>query len=155
MQYPTRESDVVFAKALIAMAKGKSISMNMTKLQKLLYIAYGVMLASGQGRLLKGRAHAWPYGPVFPRIREELLGVNFDRVGENREDSELPSEVRSLFEAVLDKFGGFSASSLSNWSHKEESPWWRVISLEQCAWNTVIPDEYIEMYFKENILKSV
>ncbi|WP_297194823.1 type II toxin-antitoxin system antitoxin SocA domain-containing protein [uncultured Porphyromonas sp.] len=153
MVYPSRESDIILAKALIEMAGKMSIEMNMTKVQKLLYIAYGAMLAREGKKLLKGRPHAWPYGPVFPLIREALMDEDFTKIAGGTYSEELDDDVKSLFEAVLKTFGGYSATSLSEWSHREGSPWWKVVERDGRTWNTVIPDEYIVPYFVKSVLK--
>lgn len=41
---------------------------NNTKIQKLLYVAYGVMLAWQNERICDEYPRAWPYGPVFPKV---------------------------------------------------------------------------------------
>ena len=46
--------------------KRREIEYNNTKIQKLLYCSYGVMLAWKDERICEEYPRLWPYGPVFP-----------------------------------------------------------------------------------------
>ena len=59
---------------IIKRCKQKGIYVNITKLQKLLYCCYGVVLAKFGVRLTDERPEAWQYGPVFP---ETLRSIQF------------------------------------------------------------------------------
>lgn len=56
-------------------------------------------------------------------------------------------------ESVLNAFGNFSAISLSNWTHRENSAWSKA-EKESDYWGNEIPDEYIREEFKR-VVKNV
>jgi len=64
---------VTAANYLRAYAYDKGVNLNVTQVQKLLFLAYGIGLAKFKTKLVGEEPKAWPYGPVFPRARK-----NFD-----------------------------------------------------------------------------
>ncbi len=147
-------SSVKIAKYIVATANANSISINMTKVQKLLYIAYGIFLAVKGYRLTNEHPQAWPYGPVFPTTRNKLLKQDLYSI--DFQDSEISAlnkdcELKELIKLVFDSFGGWSASQLTEWSHTDGSPWQRTVSAENFTWGAEIPDNYIKPYFSSII----
>jgi uncharacterized phage-associated protein len=141
---------ILAAKYLMAIACSKGQCLNATKVQKLLYISYGIALANYNHRIVSESPQAWPFGPVFPRTQQR---INYDTLY-NTTDSEFDEirsdkEITSLFSDVIDKYSGFSASKLSAWSHLNGSPWYRTTLQENFKWSTQIPDEYIREYFQD------
>ena len=126
--YRYKSTDV--ALHLAAVANERRVSINMTKIQKLLYITYGVFLRVHRERLLNEHPQAWPYGPVFPATRNRLL-------------------KRDLYSIafVFSSFGGWNAGQLSEWSHRQGSPWEETTSREGFVWGGVISDDLIYDYF--------
>lgn len=143
---------VTMAKAMVAYANANGYSITMTKLQKLLYIAYGVYLATGKGRLVDEHPQAWPYGPVFPHTREQLLN-KLSECESSKEIDENPV-VSSLIDAVYKAYGNYSASTLSQWSHKKDSPWDETIKGDDCNLGNEIPDYLIKDYFSRLLGKK-
>jgi uncharacterized phage-associated protein len=149
------KSDVV-AKFIVATANERHLTINMTKVQKLLYIAYGIYLAVRDERLTNEHPQAWPYGPVFPTTRNRLLDV--DLYGITKENEVLQEinrdeDVNALIGLVFNTFGDWSALKLTNWSHGDGTPWQRLVSSKDFSWGTQIPDDYIKSYFK-SILRN-
>ena len=108
---------------IVARANDARYGINMTKLQKLLYITYGAYFAiyPEDGRLLNEHPQAWPFGPVFPTTRNKLLKKNFDEITlKNPVAEELHKDevIRDLVTFVFKKFGTWDASQLTKWSHK-------------------------------------
>lgn len=142
---------------IVASANERHLAINMTKLQKLLYIAYGTYLAIIGRRLTDEHPQAWPYGPVFPTTRSRLLKKDLSCI-----DFSLPilnkikedEEMKSLINLVLNGFGNKSATTLTVWSHQSGSPWDRIASQEDFTWGAVIPDEYIKEYFSAIIIRK-
>ena len=144
-------NSVEIARYIIAIANDKGIPINMTKVQKLLYAAYGVFLAVTGERFLNEHPQAWPYGPVFPTTRNKLLNVNFyeidlrsDEFSKFRDDQILNSLLQSVFES----FGRWTAGQLTAWSHQDGSPWEHTVEQDDFAWGNTIPDDLIKGYFK-------
>lgn len=150
--YKYRSTEV--AKLIIATANEKKLSINMTKTQKLLYIAYGIHLAVRDVRLTDEHPQAWPYGPVFPTTRKRLLKEDLYSI--TKDDAELreisqDEDMTALVELVFKHFGMWSAQTLTIWSHKDGSPWQRTVSSEGFDWGEQIPDSYIKPYFQRMI----
>lgn len=147
----------IVATYVAALANERRVSVNMTKIQKLLYIAYGIYLAVKNSRLTNEHPQAWPYGPVFPTTRNKLQKK--DLLDINLEDSLLDEikndeEINSLMELVFSNFGTMTAVSLSEWSHQEGSPWYYTVHAEKFKWGDTIPDDLIKDYFNKIITRK-
>jgi len=150
-------NSVEFAKYIAAFWNDRKADINMTKIQKLLYIAYGTWLAVSGDRLVKEHPQAWPHGPVFPTTRNKLLkedfnAINYDSIADEKLKND--TDIKILMEVVFKKFGTWTAYTLSNWSHKEGSPWEYVVSQPNFKWGEVIPDDRIKSYFKKIVVKN-
>ena len=150
-------NSVDVAWAIIAYANSNKYYINMTKLQKLLYITYGTYLAVKGERLTDEHPQAWPYGPVFPTTRNKLLSVDFATI--RSKDSRLceinqDNEMQSLLGVVFRAFGKSNAASLSEWSHEIGSPWDKTVKQPDFKWGNRIPDDYIKEYFESIIIRK-
>lgn len=147
---PYKYNSVILARYIIAIANDRHVPINMTKMQKLLYIAYGWYLAVKKQRLTDEHPQAWPYGPVFPVTREQLLNADLYAINRSAEEfASLNSDtiLQQLMEAVFRTFGSWTASQLTAWSHGDGSPWEKTTELSGFKWGYRIPDEYIASYF--------
>jgi len=127
------------------------ITYNNTKIQKLLYCAYGIMLAWKNERICDEYPRFWPYGPVFPKVFKYISrGKNINEYS-GIFASEANDEQKKVIQKTLERYGSYSAVALSNWSHSPVSPWARVKE-SGAGWNSFMPDEYIADYFKEYVL---
>jgi uncharacterized phage-associated protein len=147
----------ILAKYIAAYLNDKHVDINMTKIQKLTYIAYGTYLAIKGERLIDEYPQAWPYGPVFPTTRNHLLKLDLNKISLSEPDlSEISKneEVSALIDLVNRKFGNWSAGMLSEWSHKDGSPWEATVSTPGFKWGDRINDDIIESYFKKKIIKK-
>jgi uncharacterized phage-associated protein len=141
---------VILSKYIAAYFNERAVDINMTKIQKLTYIAYGVYLAVMNERLVDEHPQAWPFGPVFPRSRNGLLKIDLNAVRYDDPDlREISADkkVNSLISLVHDTFGLWTATMLSEWSHKNGSPWEKTVSTTGFKWGIIIKDEYIRSYF--------
>lgn len=146
-----RYDSVAVAKYIAATANERHIVINITKIQKLLYIAYGCYLAIVGTRLTNEYPQAWPYGPVFPRTRANLL--NTDLYSISKQDENLSAmasddEINALMNLVFRGFGTWNAKQLTAWSHKHDSPWEKTTTIPEFSWGATIPDEYTKEYFR-------
>lgn len=134
---------------LVGRANEMGISMNITKAQKLLYVVYGVGLVAYNRQFLNESPKAWPYGPVFPKTRKALIRINLNSLGVEDCDERLQNdtELQSAITVVLRSFGNKTAGWLTEWTHLNGSPWWKVVHQDKEKWNAPIPDEYISHYF--------
>jgi uncharacterized phage-associated protein len=145
----------ILAKYIAAYLNDRGADVNMTKIQKLTYIVYGTYLAITGEVPVDEHPKAWPFGPVFPITRKKLSRTDLNSISFSDSDlSEIKSDalIAHVMDAVFKAFGRLSANVLSEWSHREGSPWERTRSSEGFRWNDTIEDEYIRSYFKK-ILK--
>ena len=144
-----RQPDV--AAYIVQQCVERKISYTNTKIQKLLYCLYGVMLAWKGSRVCDEHPHALPYGPVFPRVFKLIHNgcdvTEYSTLVRDRGSEEIKAAVQS----VLDVFGPLRASNLSAWSHCIGSPWWKVRGQVDTL-NRIVPDETIREYFGEKVL---
>ena len=149
---------VEVAKYIAAYWNDKGESVNITKIQKLLYIAYGTWLAIKNERLCNEQPQAWPYGPVFPTTRNRLLKLNIDNIGFNDvADEKLKDdeEIKKLFDMIYkSSFGAWAANQLSAWSHQKGSPWEHTTSQLNFCWGNRMDDDRIKKYFKKEVLSE-
>jgi uncharacterized phage-associated protein len=139
---------ILLARYLVSFAYNKKLPLNVTKLQKLLYIIYGFYLAEHGHLILNESPKIWPFGPVFPRVHQEVDSTQVFELNDPQFESiNTDQKLKAVLEAVVDKYAKFSATQLSNWSHMEGSPWDKTVKASGSKWNTVIPDEYISTYF--------
>jgi uncharacterized phage-associated protein len=147
----------ILAKYIAAYLNEKRVDINMTKVQKLTYIVYGAYLAIKGERLIDEHPQAWPYGPVFPTTRSKLSKIDLNTIrldDEDLIDISSNNDVTSLMDVVYNTFGDWSASFLSEWSHKEGSPWEKAVSTPGFKWGGRIDDNHIESYFKKIIIPN-
>jgi uncharacterized phage-associated protein len=148
---------VIVAKYIIYRASENKRVVNVTKVQKLLYIAYGLMLADKGERLIDESPQAWPFGPVFPRSQNQKK-VNYSVIPQ-KDDPELSNIIkddtsRYYIDTAIDEFGGLTASRLSDWSHETGSPWDETVKQKGFNWGMPISDELIKNFFKQFILNG-
>jgi uncharacterized phage-associated protein len=140
---------ILAAQYLRALGHKEGIILNVTKVQKLLFIAYGVYLAATGHILLDESPKAWPFGPVFPKTRTkvdygQIIAIDhscFEKIAQD-------DFVTKLFEDLINTYSPTSASALSEWSHMEGSPWYLTTKLPGFKWNDPIKNEFILDFFK-------
>ena len=135
------------AKAIRYSAKQHNLSVNMTQIQKLMYIIYGTILVIHKERLTTEHPSAWPYGPVFPRVHKKIkLSDDITEEAYN-EIKNRCSFITSIIYQVVQIFGKLSAGQLSELSHQKDSPWDIAVQNSGGKWNTKLDDEDIFNYF--------
>lgn len=146
---------------ILARCRAQQVSMNQTKLQKLMYIVYGAYLVLENDRLCEEHPKAWPYGPVFPSVQKFFAKKkNFDEVTPSFIDTDEYIDLKNnqilndIIDNTIETFGSFTAKQLSDWSHKENSPWEKACASSNGQWNTVISDSVIKDYFKTEVMSS-
>ncbi len=149
-----RYDSVPAAYFIAAWANQNKISANLTKIQKLLYIAYGANLVIGNERLCNEHPQAWPYGPVFPVARGKLskVGIGGITMGDRLLDGlRGDTYMGQLIAFVFGGFGGKTSGQLAAWSRGAGSPWERIAKAPTFKWGAEIPDMYIYEYFSKLI----
>jgi uncharacterized phage-associated protein len=115
---------VDFAIYLNKMAQNQNLDVNVTKIQKWLYICYGLYLAAFGKQLLKERPKTWDYGPAFPRVHKIQKRNNNSL---DNQTNTLPIEEFKKYDdvilATLGHFGKWTANELVAWTHKKGAAW--------------------------------
>ncbi|MCL2039094.1 MAG: DUF4065 domain-containing protein [Bacteroidetes bacterium] len=145
-------NSVEVAKYIAAYWNENGAEINMTKLQKLLYIAYGTWLAVKNERLVDEHPQAWPYGPVFPTTRNKLSNIDLKKINTNDNEFQIIKNdlsVNKLLSIIFNTFGDWNASKLSEWSHKNGSPWYYTTQMPDFKWGDQIDDITIQEYFSD------
>jgi uncharacterized phage-associated protein len=140
---------VLFAKYLLALSYEKKQPLNMTKLQKLMYILYGYYLAKDNNRQIVDESpRIWPFGPVFPKVHKKVETTKLANITDPLfQQLNSDEDLNTVMGAVIDKYAPFTATQLSNWSHMEGSPWDKTVKEFGEKWNTIIPNQFIVEYF--------
>lgn len=91
------------------------------KLQKLLYYAQGLHLASEGKPLFEEPIQAWTHGPVTPDVYHTFKGYGAAPIPcpQGFDISNLTASLRDFLDEVYDVYGQFSAWKLRNMTHTE------------------------------------
>lgn len=146
-------NSVDVAKYIAGKANERNIVINITKIQKLLYIVYGIYLRVYKERLTDEHPQAWPYGPVFPTTRDKLVKTCLQSI----KSSDTPEYLRNdaklnkTIDFTLDNFGIFNAGQLTEWSHRNGTPWFFTTKQDDFKWGNRISDDLIFDFFERLI----
>jgi len=133
-------------------SREEKIALGETKLHKILYICDGLLLAT-DSNIISENAKAWNYGPVYPRVNRWLKkepdalegnpSLNFNAF------PAITADVIDLIDAVINKFGQWTANRLSDWSHSPGSPWEMALEKGSGIMNSVIDKNDMKKYFRK------
>lgn len=150
------------ANFFLAKSDSEGRPLSSLKLLKLVYIAYGWVLALTGRKLFEDEIQAWQHGPVIPALYHEFKHFRsdpitvrascFDLESFDFTCPEIPEDDRDIvliLERVWDAYKSFSAWTLRNKTHSAGSPWEQVYDASERE--TIIPDDVIEEYFKSRI----
>lgn len=132
--------------------------LNKTQINKILFYVYGAYLADTGDKLFNDDTpKAWVFGPVFPRVYRR---VDFNKTIKSFSDDMVDAfnsnkKALRLVASVVDRVYNRTAISLVQWSHQDDSPWYKTVYIqdvdgnliEQKPWNTRIDDDLIKSYF--------
>ena len=142
---------VDLAKDIVYLCRKNKIEYSNTKVQKLLYLFVGFALMNDieEIREIDELQKAWEYGPVFPKVYKK-----YNKEVQNIDNEYIPfftnEKVQDILEKTVKVWGRISAGKLSDWSHKDGSPWDVVVKNNE-KWNEVIPLEMMYNYFSERV----
>jgi len=130
-----------------------SASITPMKLQKLVYMAHGWHLAIHNEPLIEEQFEAWPYGPVedtlyhiFKQFRNSPITQYAKTWVGDKEVSYVANsdKFKAVFDAVVNKYGAFSALKLSALTHMPGTPW----SQTRASGQTYISNDLIREHFR-------
>lgn len=123
------------------------------KLQKLVYMAHGWFLAIHDEPLIKEPFEAWPYGPVedtlyhvFKQYRNSPITKYAKTWVGDKEVAQIVNteKFNEVFQAVVGKYGSFSALKLSALTHMAGTPW----SITRARGASEIPNDLVKEHFR-------
>jgi uncharacterized phage-associated protein len=130
------------------------------KLQKLMFFAYGLYLASKNEPLFSDRFEVWPYGPVISELYHTLKGYGSRPIDRPILELDLKTmqlltpeidpkekELLTFLEAFWDTYHNYTAIQLSNATHMEGTPWKEALDKVE----SVISDESMKEYFTNRV----
>lgn len=137
-------------------------SLNVIKLQKLVYYAQAWHLAFEGRPLFEGRFQAWVHGPVSRELYDRFKDtktlyspVGYGDVRPGFSLNDLDSAERSHIDAVLEVYGQFSGSQLEDMTHREE-PWVRARGgrrpTQRC--DELLDEELMRSYYGARVAKA-
>lgn len=122
---PAWSTDI--AAFMLEVAKNPAISLDQMRLQRLVYIAHGLRLATRGEALTGDRPEAWDYGPVYRRLAEATAPYGHTPIQElsnvTADWSGLDQSERDLMRFVVHQAGTLPMDRLSAITRGEGSPW--------------------------------
>ncbi|WP_288657458.1 Panacea domain-containing protein [Pantoea sp. UBA6567] len=139
----------------LALSQGSPITP--MQAQKLTYIAHGISLGHRGTGLLQEPVSAWRYGPVTPslyhalkRYRSSPITNKVPDYGYFKPDPALDVYANQVVKAVYDTYGRYSGEVLSEFTHREGTPWHQTYTSGQ----SIISDGVISDYYKRLMSKD-
>lgn len=141
----------------------ENIGISQLKLLKLIYIAYGWMLATCNRELFAEKIEAWRHGPVVTSIYNEFkhngkkpiaeMATEFDLEDGNFSTPQINSadhDARMILRLVWDIYKHFSAWDLRNKTHEQDTPWKQTY---RSGAREIIPPDLIKDHFRGKIIQ--
>ena len=138
---------VILAKSLRHMAVIEGIDLTQSQIQTILYIAYGVRLATKNERLTSEHPQMWQYGPVFPRAYNRLRKDSADGTDEYYSLKTDHPNIFKYLENCFRRYAWTKAYILSAPHLSEGSPWSDTRRSNPDRWGIRIEDELIREWF--------
>ena len=147
-------TSVDFAIYLSKIATTLKKEINFTKLQKWIYVCYGLFLVRNGKRLFDEQPIAGDYGPFFPKVYElqkqmegalEILDINPHIVN--------VQEYDSIIYTTLGYFGDASATKMVSWTHQKGTAWDKVYNTLGAKY-TALDDNDVRADFEPLIMQE-
>ena len=138
---------VILAKSLRHMAVIEGIDLTQSQVQTILYIAYGVRLATKNERLTLEHPQMWQYGPVFPRAYNRLRKDSTDGTDEYYSLKTDHPNIFKYLENCFRRYAWTKACILSTPHLSEGTPWYQTRKSNPDRWGVRIEDELIREWF--------
>ena len=143
-----RYDSLTFANALVHMAQMEGRGLNMSQIQAILYIAYGVWMTGHEDRLFEEHPQAWQYGPVFPRVYSKLKkGMTDSQVQYLKLKEESPERLSFSFR----RYARTSVCDLSAPHKSKGTPWSQTRKENPESQTARIPDSLVREWFAERV----
>jgi uncharacterized phage-associated protein len=150
---------IEFAKYIISRVLDRNrkaempLDLGATKLQKLMYICDGCLLALGEN-FIGENVRAWQYGPVYPKVNTWLSKhPGIEDAGEPCDPNTVAQIKRIhaeyLIDQIIESWGSKTATALSEWSHQSGGPWAKALKCGSDKMNSLINKEDMRDYFSQ------
>lgn len=146
-----RYDSLSFAKALAHMAQMEGRGLNMSQIQAILYIAYGVWMVNHDDRLFDEHAQAWQYGPVFPRVYSKMKKGTADSQEQFLKLKEDSPERLSFLERCFRRYAWTSACDLAAPHKSKGTPWYQTRKDNPECQTARIPDSLVKEWFSDRV----
>ena len=133
--------------SILECAAEKDMLLTPLKLQKLLYINYGLQLAGGGDEREYMAFEAWTYGPVLPDIYHAYKHLGGEIIRHTLTDSNNDIVVlnnQHHVEYTIKQYGHYSGMQLVDLLHRPDGAWWKAFSKGR---NTLIEHKDIKNDF--------
>lgn len=128
------------------------------KLQKLLYFAQGISLATNGRVMFTNKIEAWEHGPVVKDVFNFFSSKGRNEITLDDAPSDISiirkieadTATRNILNVTYDSFAIYTAWQLRNMTHIKNGPWDKVYELGK---NRVIPVNLIQEYFDKEIME--
>lgn len=144
-------SPVQVANKFIELGVAAGAPITQMQAQKLTYIAHGISLGHRGQSLLTDPVCAWRYGPVVPSLYHMLKQFGSTRINQKvnpytTASYPLPLDdyANQLITNAFQTYGKYSAEVLSEFTHREGTPW----RLTYSAGKTIIDNDLIQNYYE-------
>jgi uncharacterized phage-associated protein len=130
-------------------------SLTNLKLQKLVYYAQAWALARLGKPLFEEDFEAWTHGPIVPSLYDKFKDYRWQALPYPDYVPEFDPDVETLFEEILEVYGGLSARHLENLTHSE-APWKEARGNlpDEVRAPTLISKDSMKTYYK-NLFKKL
>jgi uncharacterized phage-associated protein len=155
---------LAIANYFLDLAQGSGTTISPMKIQKLVYYAHGWNLAISGVPLINEAVEAWEFGPVIPSIYHAFKKFGSGPITEKASKTEIVAresltllfvypavddqETQDFLSVVWEGYRDLTAIQLSNLTHKQGSPWYKVYSENRGRRGVDIPDSLIKEYFE-------
>lgn len=148
MQVTQLHSPVAVANKILELAEQSGNAVTPLQLIKLVYLSHGFMLGLYGRPLVREKAEAWTYGPVFRSLYRAVKRFRSDPVqGRLPGPSETFDELEEdLIRQVYEIYGKRNGIALSQLTHQPGSPWSQVWD-EGRGHSTIISNDVLQDYY--------
>lgn len=142
---------VAVGKALCHIGKMDRRNLNMSQVQIIMYISYGVWLANTGKRLTMEHPQMWQFGPVFPRAYNKLRKdpsegkVEYDALMKEH------PEIVGFLKEQYQRFGFTRANVVTAPHLASGTPWAKARKKSPDKWGATIEDSDINSWFRARI----
>ena len=158
--------NIIYLPSAIANYFIDNLKVDNLRLNKIVYISYGLSLAALDRRIFIEPIQAWRLGPVIPSIYHEFKSCGNDNITQKStiyhpidqkwltpEIDNNDNDLKVILETVSDIYGEMPLFELVNRTHHKDTPWQKVF--EEGKFHIEIKDSDIKNYYRKFIKKDV